>query len=278
MTHLSTGDRMDAGQPSRTAMSSAHARAVHQIADSACVFPDPLAVRIAGLDPQAPVRGGMPPAVRMFMAIRHRLAEDRLARTGARQVVILGAGLDTFAYRNPRPEVRVFEVDRADTQAWKRERLAEAGIAVPGNVVHCPVDLGEIAALEAAGFDRRTPSFFAALGVVPYLPAEVVLGMLRFVAGLDAPAEIVFDYNQPRTSLPRPRQGAVAEVAAGLARGGEPWQSAFTPAEMAAVLTDAGLPTAEDLGWDECLKRYAVDPSLPDLFGGRIVTAGRNAI
>ncbi|MEU4240825.1 SAM-dependent methyltransferase [Actinoplanes sp. NPDC026619] len=259
-------------------MSSAHARAVHQIADSASVFPDPLAVRIAGMDPDAPARGGMPPAVRMFMAIRHRLAEDRLARAGAAQVVILGAGLDTFAYRNPYPEMRVFEVDQPDTQAWKRKRLADAGIAVPGNVVYCPVDLSDIAALEEAGFDRRTPSFFASLGVVPYLAADVLVGMLRFVAGLEAPAELVFDYNQPRATLPPRRQEALAEVAAGLARGGEPWRSFFATGEMAALLMDAGFDAVEDLGWDECLQRYAVDPGLPDLFGGRIVTAGRGAI
>ena len=71
---------------------------------------------------------------RAFMAARSRYAEDRLAEAVARRVaqyVVLGAGLDTFAYRNPFPPLRVFEVDFPATQEWKRALLAEAGIALP---------------------------------------------------------------------------------------------------------------------------------------------------
>ena len=274
---------MEPGQPSRTAMSAAHARATHQVADSPRVFPDPLATRIIGADPAAPPQSGMPAEVRLFMAIRHRIAEDVLAvavAAGTRQVVILGAGLDTLAYRNPHPDLRVFEVDHPDTQAWKRKRLADAGIGVPETVVYCPVDFDEQtldAGLEGSGFDREAPSFFVWLGVVPYLTRDMVLATLRFVAELSARTEIVFDYNQPPSALPSERRPMLVALAEAMAKRGEPWQSFFTPDGIAADLTGAGFGTAQDLGWLQCLERYALDTSMPDLFGGRVVHAASDS-
>lgn len=269
---------MEPGSPSRTALGSAHARAVHQIADAASVFPDPLALRIVGMDPGDPPRPGMPDAVRLFMAVRHRLAEDALAEAVAaehtRQVVILGAGLDTFAYRNPHLGLRVFEVDHPDTQAWKRKRLADAGIEVPGSVAYCPVDfavrpLGD--GLTEAGFEPGVPSFFVWLGVVPYLTLDQFRATLRYAGGLAA--GIVFDYNQPPSELPVERRAAVSAIATAMAERGEPWRSLLTPGEVARELTGAGFGAVEDLGWRQCLERYALDESIPDLFGGRVVRA-----
>ncbi|WUH89359.1 SAM-dependent methyltransferase [Streptomyces sp. NBC_00433] len=272
---------MQTGRPSRTAMSSARARAVHQVADSPPVFADPLAVRIIGGvaddDPRPAGVPAMPAEVRLFMALRHRVAEDALwAAARTRQVVVLGAGLDTFAYRNRNPALRVFEVDLPATQAWKRERLAEAGIGVPDSVVFCPVDFAEQTAeegLAAAGFDRHAPAFFLLLGVAPYLTRDALLATARFVARLPAPAELVFDYNQPAESLPPHRQATRAAQAEAMAKAGEPWRSFFTPADIAAELADAGFDSVADVGWHDCLARYGLDPSLPDLFGGRIVHA-----
>lgn len=272
---------MEPGRPSRTALSAAYARAVHQVTDWPCVFPDPLAMRIIGADAAAPAASGMPAAVRMFMAIRHRLAEDALAAavatTNTRQVVILGAGMDTFAYRNPYPGLRVFEVDHPDTQSWKRKRLAEAGIHVPGTVVYCPIDFEEQtldSGLADRGFDRGARTFFIWLGVLPYLTRDMVCTTLRFVAGLSARAEIVFDYNQPPATLPSRRRRTMTALTEKMAERGEPWQSFFTPDEIAGVLAELGFGTVEDLGWRQCLERYAADTSMPDLFGGRIVHAG----
>lgn len=271
---------MHTGRPSRTAMSSARARAVHQMVDAPPVFADPLAARILnGVDddPRPAGAPGMPAEVRLFMALRHRVAEDALrAATHTRQVVILGAGLDTFAYRNRNPALRVFEVDLPATQAWKRARLAETGIQVPDTVVFCPVDFAgqsTEAELVAAGFDRREPAFFLLLGVAPYLDRDALLAMARFVARLPAPSEIVFDYNQPAAALPPHRRPARAAQAEAMARMGEPWRSFFTPPEIAAELADAGFDSVLDVGWRDCLARYALDHSLPDLFGGRIVHA-----
>src|SRR5579885_538610 len=120
-------------QASLTAKGAATHRAVHQLLEGGSIFSDPLAVAILGEDPETIVREAEEnPArrfMRLFIATRSRLAEDRLAEAvarGVRQLVVLGAGLDTFGLRNPHRAqgLRVFELDHPATQAWKRERIA----------------------------------------------------------------------------------------------------------------------------------------------------------
>lgn len=155
------------GTPSRTAFRVADRRAAHQLLDRPLVFEDPLAVRIIG------GRGDkkdnpMSRALRAFMAVRSRFAEDQLASAltrGVRQYVLLGAGLDTFAYRNP-SAVRVFEVDHPATQSWKRELLEQARITPPETVTFVAVDFERDNLQERladSGFDLRAPAFFAGL-------------------------------------------------------------------------------------------------------------------
>ncbi|MFB9235471.1 SAM-dependent methyltransferase [Plantactinospora siamensis] len=141
---------MELGQPSRTAFSAASHLAEHQVVDGGRIFHDPLAVPILGVPPdelrerwQGAGRGRR--LMALFIAVRSRFAEDALAAAvdaGTRQLVVLGAGLDTFAYRNPHAGagLRVLEVDHPATQAWKRDRLADAGIAVPPTLTFVPVD------------------------------------------------------------------------------------------------------------------------------------------
>src|SRR5664279_3830518 len=170
---------MKHGTPSRTALRVALRRAAHQIHDSPLVFEDPVAIPILGATyadelRRTPVRDDRPfsIALRAFIVARSRYAEDNLRHAlakGIRQYVLLGAGLDTFAYRNPYPELRVFEVDHPATQEWKRDLLQASGIPVPENLTYVPVNFehesldGE---LKAAGFDFRAPAYFAWLGVV----------------------------------------------------------------------------------------------------------------
>src|SRR5580704_7666128 len=170
-------------RPSRTALGVARRRAAHQLLDRPLVFDDPLALRIIGSAERAALerRAGQPfppnpdehPAARLlraFVVARSRCAEDLLAAgadSGIRQYVVLGAGLDTFAYRNPHARVHVFEVDYPATQAWKRECLAEAQIAVPdgpAGATFVAVDFEEQRLdeeLEAAGFRHDEPAIFA---------------------------------------------------------------------------------------------------------------------
>jgi methyltransferase (TIGR00027 family) len=120
------------------------------------------------------------------------------------QYVVLGAGLDTFAYRNPFADLRVFEVDHPDTQAWKRERLRHGGIAVPESMRFAPVDFERDTlahGLEAVGFRGEEPAFFSWLGVVPYLTREAAFATLRFIAGMPRGSGVVFDYSIPREMM-----------------------------------------------------------------------------
>src|SRR5689334_18637706 len=134
---------MRKGEPSRTAFAAASHRAAHQILEGGSVFSDPLAMRILGPEGDELVRRSAerPDSrrMRMFIAARSRFAEDSLAsavEAGVRQLVVLGAGLDTFAYRSPLAKrLRVFEVDHPVTQAWKRARLEAAKIEVPETLV-----------------------------------------------------------------------------------------------------------------------------------------------
>src|SRR5580700_465352 len=139
---------MQSGEPSRTALAAARHRAAHQVLEGGRIFADPLAARILGEDFDAIARdAGIHPSgrrMRIFIAVRTRFAEDSLAAAverGARQLVVLGAGLDTYAYRGQtRDRVRIFEVDHPATQAWKRQRLAEAAIPLPSCLTFAPID------------------------------------------------------------------------------------------------------------------------------------------
>ena len=129
-------------------------------------------------------------ALRVRVLLRSRFAEARLAaavRRGVRQLVELGAGYGTFAYRAPAwaRDVRIFEVDEPATQGDKRARLARAGIAPPSNLTFVPIDFETTQlpdALAARGFAATQPAFFSWLGVIPYLTRDAVEAVLRFVA------------------------------------------------------------------------------------------------
>ena len=262
---------MDAARPSRTALRVAMRRAAHQLYDAKpLVFDDPVAVPILG--PHAaeiertPGRdpGNKPRpfsiGLRAFLVARSRYAEDQLAHAVARdltQYVLLGAGLDTFAHRNPYPQLRVFEVDHPATQAWKRDLLRESQLPVPANLAYVPVDFERQSLADqllAAGFDPTLPSFFVWLGVVPYLTRDAFRATLAFVAAQPSGSGLVFDYGQPRAVLPPLEQLAHDSLAARVQLAGESFQLFFTPQEITTEL--AAFRNLEDLGSTEINARY----------------------
>jgi methyltransferase (TIGR00027 family) len=273
---------MQPGQPSRTALGAAGLRAAHQVLDGAAIFADPLALRILGPDADELVREAQAEAdpfrqrLRWFIAIRSRIAEDALAaaiKRGVRQLVVLGAGLDTYAYRGPHAqELRIFEVDHPATQAWKRQRLAEADIALPASLTFVPVDFERETLAEglvAAGFDVTQQTFFTWLGVVPYLTDEAIFATLGFIAGLPGGAHVVFDYVNPTTSVTEPgRRAAHEAVAARVAAVGESIRNHFDSAALHVRLKALGFRDIEDLGWAEIAARF---------FPGRPVSRGGGA-
>jgi methyltransferase (TIGR00027 family) len=260
---------MEPGKPSRTAMAAAGHRMIHQLVDRPLAFADPLAIAILGPPPpNAPgieairAHADATRILRAQIVGRSLFAEETLARAVARgvdQYVLLGAGLDTFAYRNPWPQLRVFEVDNADSGRWKGERLAANAIPVPASVSYVAIDferetLGD--ALDRGGFDLRKPAVFAWLGVTIYLTRKAILTTLKAVASLAEGTEIVFDYGEPRENLPPEIAARARERMSALAAIGEPWISFFRPADMAAMLTDAGFSEVEDLAGSDINARW----------------------
>jgi methyltransferase (TIGR00027 family) len=186
---------MQFGKPSQTALATAFHSAAHQVLEQGRIFADPLALRILGADaPTIARQAGENPSgrrMRLFIAVRTRFAEDALAvaiEGGVRQVVVLGAGLDTYARRNPFADrLRAFEVDHPATRACKRQRLRDAAIPLPSSLTFVPVDFEREALadrLATAGFDRTQQTFFFWLGVVPYLNHKAVWSTLAFIASL----------------------------------------------------------------------------------------------
>ncbi len=198
--------------------------------------------------------------------LRMRYAEDALAEAvgrGARQYVIVGAGMDSFALRRPRfaEAVEVFEVDHPATQGLKLRRLRERGLQ-PADAVHyvaSDLSLEDLdTALARSPFDRAAMTFFSWLGVTAYLTREVNLRTLRAVASCGArDSELVFSYVDQRALDAQDEQRRrVREVFVAL---GEPWVSGFHPSELPADLRSVGLTLIEDLGRQELHERYCSD-------------------
>jgi methyltransferase (TIGR00027 family) len=277
-------------EPSRTAFAVAAYRAAHQVLEAGRVFKDPLALSILGLDAAAirqqaelnEARRG----IRFFVAARANIAEAALGRAvverGVGQLVVLGAGLDTFAYRNPHGDrLRVFEVDHPATQAWKRRRLGEAGIAVPDSVTYAPVDFERETLSEqlaAAGLDPGVRTVFTWLGVVPYLTRDAVASTLSQIAAHPAGAEVAFDYAEPPEHIDPGFRAQHEARAARAAAVGEPFLSYFVPAELHAQLRALGFEEIEDLDGPAMLARATGQPVPPASAsrrsGGHVLIAG----
>lgn len=277
---------MQPGQPSRTALGAAGLRAAHQVLDRAAIFPDPLAFRILGPDADALVREAEAAdagrqRLRWFIAIRSRIAEDALAaavKRGVRQLVVLGAGLDTSAYRAPPSQgLRIFEVDHPATQAWKRQRLAEADIPLPLALTFVPVDFERetlAEGLAAAGFDSTRQTFFTWLGVVPYLTDEAIFSTLGFIAGLSGGAHVVFDYVNPSASIAEPdRRAAHEALAARVAAAGESICTHFDSDALHVRLKALGFREVEDFGWAEISARFFPDRPVSSGGGAHVLRA-----
>lgn len=259
---------MRTGKASKTALGVAIRRAAHQLIDVPPVLDDPIAVRLIG----SGYRGKMGRAshrvgrdLRAFMAVRSRYAEDRLGEAvalGVRQYVVLGAGLDTFAYRNPFAELRVFEVDFPATQEWKREMLREAGIALPAGLTFVPLDFEHQTLMEGlvdAGFDRNAPAFFGWLGVVPYLSLAAFRATLKTVGQMPAGTALSFDYALAPETLSPVGRTAFDGLAGRVAASGEPFQLFFTPETMEAELRQAGFHRVEQWDYEHLNETYFKD-------------------
>jgi len=236
---------VDAASPaSRTALGAARHRAVHQVVERGSILADPLAVPILG-EPESDLRDAETDwRMRFFVCARQRYAEDVLASavaSGVDQLVVLGAGLDTFGYRSPYPGLRVVELDHPATQAWKRERLAAASIATPGSVTHAPVNFerDDLADVVRHHVDVDRAVLFWWLGVTPYLTVEAVTATLSAL-GSFAHSAVVLDHRAPGTDLSPEARAWRESREQRVAAVGEPWISQFAPEELAELLGRCG--------------------------------------
>lgn len=259
------------GEPSRTALSVATLRAVHQLLDEPLILPDPIALPLLGAATEAALRADpfalndpMSRGLRGALVARGRFVEDELSScvaAGVRQYVVMGAGLDTFAYRNPHRDdgLRVFEVDHPGTQRWKQQLLAKAGIGVPDSLTFVPADLerdGLAGALQHAGFSSDQPACVSWMGVSMYLTAEAVVATLRTVAGFAPASCLCFDYLVPVTML-NPVERAINDVIERqLAALGEPWLSTFDPTRLQRQMLELGFSTAASATPEDLNARY----------------------
>ena len=258
---------MQTGQPSLTALGAARLRAAHQVLDHASILADPLASRILGddiavsLDHARAHKSG--PRLRWFIAARSRMAEDALnvaVNAGATQLVVLGAGLDTLAYRTPLAgRLRIFEVDHPATQERKRDMLADAAIGVPDTLRFVPIDferetLADV--LQSAGFNCAQPSFFSWLGVVPYLTEQAVFATLVYIAHLSGGAEVVFDYVNPASSIAPAGRAAHQALAERTAALGDIIHSYFDTEPLCAKLRAAGFRYVDDIGPEQIATHF----------------------
>ena len=282
---------MKPNEPSRTALMIARQRAAHQLLDHGSILRDPFAMKILCEDEKAVLQfaNAHPLASigRLFTAARSRIGEDALSSAverGVRQIVILGAGLDTFALRNPHRaiDIRIYEVDYPATQAWKLERLAEAQIPLPPSLILVPVDferddLGE--KLAVAGLQPNFPAFFTWLGVVPYLTQDAVGRTLNYISSIQN-SEVVFDYMEPPQAFSEELKELVKERTKQLEKMDERWASHFEPAGIAAFLRSHGFSDIEDISFEEIRSRFGsgIQGLAPGHAGLHVVHAGTGLI
>jgi methyltransferase (TIGR00027 family) len=269
---------MDASRASRTAEGAAIMRALHQqLPPESRILEDPISVMM--VDPHGEAYqarktfiSNLPEAVRLRLTnfeMRSRYTEDCLAdacRRGVRQYVLLGAGLDTFAFRQPpwAQSLRIFEVDHPATQSFKKERLKLAGIDLPQNVRFAPIDFDSVflpEGLAKAGFDSAIPTFFSMLGVCMYLTPEAFDRTLEFVLKMPKASEFVFTIVVPDDALPADEAEMAAAVAARNASWGEPWLMRPYPNELVAKLLEMGFSQAIHVTPDEANELYFRDRS-----------------
>ncbi len=275
--------------PSQTAVLTAVARAMHRSDQTPVIFDDWLAEGLAGDDANRItqyLRANVPPehvaAFVRWVGARSRFTEDYVEQAlagGTEQYVILGAGLDSFAYRRRDllDRLHVFEVDHPASQAWKRSRLDALGVEVPARLDFVPVDFERSTlrrALEQCGFDFAVPAIVSWIGVTMYLTRDAIEATLADLAGTAAGSKVVLTYNQPRELL----DDLSAEVARSLMSlaemWGEPFVSFFAPHDVEALLHRHGFGLVSDVGPDEARRAYFMDDGTVQIAGAQRLASG----
>jgi methyltransferase (TIGR00027 family) len=263
---------MKENRGSSTAMSVGKVRAAHQlIDDEPLILADPVVLRLVGPETIETIRADATlradprhAAFRGHLVLRNRYAEDCLQEAvtrGVRQYVLLGAGYDTFAYRQPpwAENLRIFEVDHPLTQAAKRELLASSAVALPANLSFAPVNFETESlqeGLQRAGFDFGHPAFFSCLGVLVYLDEKSVAALFAFAGSMPRGSEIVFTFSRPDSVLDSGELEIRAKINSTVNDMGEPWRSYFEPEDLQRMLLRSGFSDVSFLTPEDAGERY----------------------
>jgi len=264
---------MDEERPSETAAAAAFMRAIHQtLDDQPKILDDVISPRLIDAQSDFKTRlerweelpGPLKLQLKAMVVMRGRFAEDCLAEAfheGARQFVLLGAGLDTFAYRQPdwASSLRIFEVDHPATQQWKRRLLAEAKLALPDNGTFVPVNFEKISlarALSDSGFDSNVATFFSMLGVSQYLTEAALDETLKYVRSRPARSQIVFSFATSDAILDAADRAYASKAIERAAAIGEPILSRFLPDQLVRKLTAIGFSRVFHLTPEKANERY----------------------
>ena len=268
---------MTPGRASQTAQFTAILRAHHHLfAPATKILEDSLALPLSGLSgPDAVLEqvGGLVDGYAQLgnrdiasafieqtehaVCARSRLFEERIDQTLGKalaQLVILGAGMDTTAYRfaDQLQNIPVYEIDHPDTQAFKRERLASSGIAIPANLQFVSFDFENqtlLQAMEASAVDREKQTLFSWLGVSMYLTDETVKATLGVLGGFPSGSELVMDFLPDHTGNSREMiPKSVAALTEQVSQMGEPMLSKYNEATLDTRLYEAGFSNVDYYG------------------------------
>ena len=257
---------------SGTAWGTLYIRAVHQLLDAQpLILDDSTSLILLGEATATEIKKNHKHhrtlearALRTTIVLRSRFAEDRLAEAverGITQYIILGAGFDTFAFRQPSwaNKIKIFEVDQPATQAQKRSRLADAGVAIPANLHFVDIDFERESLREGLirhGVSLNEASFFSWLGVTMYLQEEAIDAVLHTVSEFPKKSEIVFTFIQPPDLLSGEETKFYSSLSKIVERAGEPFVSYFTHAAIEKKLKDFGFKSVVFLSKEEAEKLY----------------------
>jgi methyltransferase (TIGR00027 family) len=257
-------------QSSETAMGATVIRAAHQLLDGRpSILEDPISPLLIGEDGVREIRNNperyqtlSARALRSHIVLRSRYAEDELlhaVESGLAQYINLGAGYDTFSFRQPdwARGLKIVEIDHPATQCAKLEAIKRTWIQIPENVTFLPLDLErhELSAAVVSILNPTLPTFVACLGVLAYLRPRTVHRLFESIAKLPEGSKFVFAFASEQTeSLLR-----TVSVAARTAAIGEPWLTRFEVEELKAELTEIGFREVSFLDPSEAAEKYYKD-------------------
>lgn len=282
---------MEQSTVSATALITAFARAYHATHDTPKIFDDYLAGKILTEEESAFFGKNLAEALQFFnpelaasnpdqataldwvMKVqnapitisRARYAEDCLElaiKQGVKQYIILGAGMETFAFREPEmmKQLYVYEVDHPATQAFKQQRLAELGWEIPSQLEFVPADFSKeklADVLKRSSYDPDKNSFFSWLGVTYYLSKDIVFDTLCSISTIASKSStVVFDYIDTEGFDPEKAAKRMQLMQAIVQRVGEPMKANFDPATLGKELKKIGLRLEENLSPPEIEERY----------------------